>query len=157
MSMDAEQALAELTEISSQIELALIFDSRAELIGTTLADRRVAESLAFGTAALLACSRRIAAEEQGEPTQIELAYPEGSVLLVREGDLRIAAVASPDPIAGLAFFELRTCLRKLIGAKPKRRRLGIRRARLVAAPQAKKNEHEATSSSAGEDADVAAQ
>jgi predicted regulator of Ras-like GTPase activity (Roadblock/LC7/MglB family) len=155
--MDAEQALSELTEISSQIELALIFDARAELIGTTLADRRVAESLAFGTAALLACSRRIADEERGEPTQIELAYPEGSVLIVREGDLRILALTAPDPIAGLAFFELRTCLRKLIGAKPKRRRMGIRRVCLAVVPQAKKNEYEATGSGSGEEGDDATQ
>jgi predicted regulator of Ras-like GTPase activity (Roadblock/LC7/MglB family) len=151
--MDAERALSELTEISSQIELALIFDSRGELIGTTLADRRVAESLAFGATALFACTRRVAAEERGEPTQIELTYSEGSVLLVREGELRILAVASSDLIAGLAFFELRTCLQKLIDVKPKKRRMGIRRARPVAALQAKKNEHEATSSGSGKDAD----
>jgi len=150
--MDAEQALAELAEISSQIELALIFDSRAELIGTTLADQHVAESLAFGATALIACSRRVAAEERGEPTQIELTYPEGSVLLVREGDLRIFAVASSDLIAGLAFFELRTCLRKLIDAKPKKRRIGFRWARSVAASQARNNEHEVTSSGSGKDA-----
>ena len=151
--MDAEQALSELTEISSQIELALIFDSRGELIGTTLADRRVAESLAFGATALFACSRRVAAEERGEPIQIELTYAEGSILLAREGDLRILAVTSSDPIAGLAFFELKTCLQKLIDAKPKKRRLGIPRLRLVAAPQTKKNGHEATSSGSGKDAD----
>ncbi len=151
--MDAEQALSELTEISSQIELALIFDARAELIEATLADRQRAESLAFGAAALLACTTRIAGLERGEPIQVELAYPQGSILLVREGDLRILALTSPDPIAGLAFFELRTCLRKLIGAKPKKRRMGIRRARLTAAPQAKKNEHEATGSGSGKEAD----
>ena len=155
--MDVAQALSELAEISSQIELALIFDARAELIGTTLADRSMAESLAFGATALFACSRRVAAEERGEPTQIELTYPEGSVLLVREGNLRILAVTSSYPIAGLAFFELRTCLQKLIDAKPKKRRLGIPRLRLVAAPQTKENEHEATSSGAGKDADDTAQ
>jgi predicted regulator of Ras-like GTPase activity (Roadblock/LC7/MglB family) len=155
--MDAEQALVELTEISSQIELALIFDSRAELIGTTLTDRHVAESLAFGATALIACSRRVAAEERGEPVQIELTYPVGSVLLVREGDLYIMAVTSSDPIAGLAFFELRTCLRKLADTKPKKRRLRIPGVRPVAAPRAEKNEHEATNSDSGKDAGDQAQ
>jgi predicted regulator of Ras-like GTPase activity (Roadblock/LC7/MglB family) len=150
--MDAEQALSELTEISSQIELALIFDSRAELVGTTLADQRVAKSLAFGATALFACSRRVSAEERGEPTQIELTYPEGSVLIVREGDLYMLAVTSSDPITGLAFFELRTCLQKLIDVKLKRRRLGIPGLRLVAAPQTKENEHEATDSDYEKDA-----
>ena len=87
---------AELAEISSQIELALIFNSRGELIGTTLADRQAAEALAFAAAALLMCSSQAAGEEHGEPTQVELSYPEASVLLVREGDLRILALASPD-------------------------------------------------------------
>jgi predicted regulator of Ras-like GTPase activity (Roadblock/LC7/MglB family) len=151
--MDAEQALHELAEISSQIELALIFDSRGELIGTTLADRRAAEALAFAAAALLACSSQAAGEERGEPTQVELTYPEASVLLVREGDLRIFALASPDLIAGLAFFELRTCLQKLIDGEPKKRWLGARWARLVAALQPQSNEHEATSPGSGRSAD----
>jgi hypothetical protein len=127
--MDAGQALAELTEISSQIELALIFDARGELVEATLADRPTAESLAFGAAALLACTVQVGGPEREEPIQVELAYPEGSLLLVREGDLRILAFTSPDPIAGLAFFELRACLRKLDGVKPKRRWRGIGKAR----------------------------
>ena len=125
--MDAARALAELTEISSQIELALIFDPRGELIESTLADRQRAESLAFSAAALLACSAQVGGPMRDEPIQVELAYPEGSILLVREGDLRILALTSPDPIAGLAFFELRACLRKLDDAKSKGRWRGIGR------------------------------
>ena len=52
--MDAGQALAELTEISSQIELAVVFDSRGELIGSTLAERDVAEALVRGGSELFA-------------------------------------------------------------------------------------------------------
>jgi predicted regulator of Ras-like GTPase activity (Roadblock/LC7/MglB family) len=155
--MDAEQALRELAEISSQIELALIFNSRGELIGTTLADRQAAEALAFAAAALLMCSSQAAGEEHGEPTQVELSYPEASVLLVREGDLRIVALASPDLIAGLAFFELRTCLRKLIEGEAKRSFIGARWARLVAALQPKRSEHEATSPGSGRGADDTSQ
>jgi predicted regulator of Ras-like GTPase activity (Roadblock/LC7/MglB family) len=153
--MEVEQALAELTEISSQIELALIFDSRGELVGTTLADNHLADYLAFGATALFACSRRVTAEERGEPTQIELTYPDASVLLVRDGDLSIMTFTSPDPISGLAFFELRACLKKLVGGKPKRRRLRIPWARPAAVPRAETNEHEATSSGFGKDADDA--
>lgn len=128
--MDAGQALAELTEISSQIELALIFDARGELIESTLTDRQAAESLAFGSAALLACTTKVAGPERGEPIQVELAYPEGSLLFVRQDDFRIVALTSPDPIAGLAFFELRACLRKLVDAKPRWRSLGTFKALL---------------------------
>ena len=154
--MDAGQALAELTEISSQIEFALIFDARGELVEATLADRPTAESLAFGAAALLACTVQVGGPERGEPIQVELAYPEGSVLLVREGDLRILAFTTPDPIAGLAFFELRACLRKLDESKPKRRWRGIGRA-IQAAVAKDPAGGDDTSSNAGKEADDATQ
>jgi len=154
--MDAGQALAELTEISSQIEFALIFDARGELVEATLADRPTAESLAFGAAALLACTVQVGGPERGEPIQVELAYPEGSVLLVREGDLRILAFTTPDPIAGLAFFELRACLRKLDESKPKRRWRGIGKA-IQAAVAKDPASGDDTSSNAGKDADDATQ
>lgn len=130
--MDAGQALAELTEISSQIDFALIFDARGELVEATLADRERAESVAFGAAALLACTTRAGGSERGEPIQVELTYPEGSLLFVLQDGLRIVALTSPDPIAGLAFFELRACLRKLTDAKPRLHRLAALKERLGA-------------------------
>ena len=133
--MDAWQALAELTEISSQIEFALIFDARGELVEATLTDRQRAESLAFAAAALLACTTRAAGYERGEPVQVELAYSDGSLLFVSQDDLRIVAKTTPDPISGLAFFELRACLRKLVDTKPKWHRLGVLKERLGAKPQ----------------------
>jgi len=155
--MDAGQALAELTEISSQIAFALIFDARGELIEATLPGRQRAESLAFGAAALLACTVQVGGPERGEPIQVELAYPEGSILLVREGDLRILALTSPDPIAGLAFFELRACLRKLDDTKPKRRWRGIGKALQAAVAKEGASAGEATSPGAGKDAGDATQ
>ena len=121
--MDAGQALAELTEISSQIELAVVFDSRAELIGSTLIDREVAEALVRGGSELFATASTAGGKERGDPAQLELALSEASVLLAREGDLRILAVTEPDPVAGLVFFDLGICLRKVAGAEPKKRRL----------------------------------
>ncbi len=150
--MDAGQALAELNEISSQIEFALIFDARGKLVETTLVDRQGAESLAFGAAALLACTTRVGGPERGEPIQVELAYSEGSLLFVRQDDLRIVAMTSPDPISGLAFFELRACLRKLADAKPRWHRLGALKERLGA----RTSESAPASSNNGEDADVQA-
>jgi predicted regulator of Ras-like GTPase activity (Roadblock/LC7/MglB family) len=147
--MDATQALAELTEISSQIEFALIFDARGELIESTLSDGSGAESLAFGSAALLACTTQVAGPERGEPVQVELAYPEGSLLFVRQDDFRIVALTSPDPIAGLVFFELRACLRKLVDAKPRWRRLGTIKTLLGA----RTDENEPASTNAGGDSD----
>ena len=125
--MDAGQALAELTEISSQIEFAVVFDSRGELIGSTLTDREVAEALARGGSELFATAGTAGGEERGDPAQVELGLSEASILLAREGDLRILAVTQPDPIAGLVFFDLSICLRKVAGAEPKKRRLRVLR------------------------------
>jgi len=125
--MDAGQALAELIEISSQIELAVVFDSRGELIGSTLADRDVAEALVRAGSELFATASKAGGEEHGEAAQVELALSEASILLVREGDLRILAVTQPDPVVGLVFFDLGTCLRKVAGAEPKKRRLRVLR------------------------------
>jgi predicted regulator of Ras-like GTPase activity (Roadblock/LC7/MglB family) len=125
--MDAGQALAELTEISSQIELAVVFDSRGELIGSTLADRDVTEALVRGGSELFASASRGGGEEHGEPVQVEIALSEAGILLAREGDLRILAVTQPDPVAGLVFFDLGICLRKVAGAEPKKRRLRLLR------------------------------
>jgi predicted regulator of Ras-like GTPase activity (Roadblock/LC7/MglB family) len=128
--MDAGQALAELTEISSQIELAVVFDSQGELIASTLEDGEAAETLARGGAALLAAASRAAGEERGKPSQVELQLSEGSILLAREGSLRILGVTLPDPVASLAFFDLRTCLRRLLRAEPEKRHLRVLKTRV---------------------------
>ncbi|MGA9762839.1 MAG: hypothetical protein WBQ14_10480 [Gaiellaceae bacterium] len=155
--MDAGQALSELTAISSQIELALIFDARGELVEATLSDRQKAESLAFAAAALLACTVQVGGPEREEPIQVELTYPEGSLLLVREGDLRIMALTPPDPIAGLAFFELRACLRKLDEVRPRRRWRGLGKAFHVGSVKEAATASETESPGAGRDADDATQ
>ena len=155
--MDAARALTELAEISSQIELALIFDLRGELIEATITDRQRAESMAFAAAALLACTTQIAGPERDEPVQVELAYPEASILLVREGDLRILALTTPEPISGLAFFELRACLRKLNDAKPKSRWRGIGKAFQSVTAKENASASEVKNPSSGEDADDATQ
>ena len=77
---------------------------------------------------LFATASKAGGEERGEPAQVELAFSEASILLAREGDLRILAVTQPDPVAGLVFFDLGICLRKVAGAEPTRRRLRVLRA-----------------------------
>jgi predicted regulator of Ras-like GTPase activity (Roadblock/LC7/MglB family) len=120
--MDAAQALADLTEISSQIESAVLFDEQGELRGSTLADEEAARALVAGAAELLegAAAFRGGA---GEVTQLEASTPEGSVFVVRDGTLRIVATTAPEPTVGLVFYDLKSCLRGAAEApKPRRRR-----------------------------------
>ena len=104
----AKTALAELTEISSQIEAAVLVDSMGAVTASTLPDERAA-SLASSARAVLESAQQI---RDGEVTQLEVASGEGSLFVVREGDRLIAATAGPEPTAGLVFYDLRSTLRK---------------------------------------------
>jgi len=118
--MDAAQALADMTEISSQIEAAVLFDESGEVAGSTLGNERAAAELARAAGALLAQG---AALGSGAVTQVEAATPAGSVFVVRDGPRLIAATTTPDPTTGLVFYDLKSCLRDAAPAeKPKRRR-----------------------------------
>src|SRR5205085_3893666 len=78
-TMDAAQALADLTEISSQIEAAVLFDESGSVQGSTLADESAAAELARGSADLLERAGRFRSE--GEITQLEAATDTGSVFV----------------------------------------------------------------------------
>jgi predicted regulator of Ras-like GTPase activity (Roadblock/LC7/MglB family) len=108
--VDAAQALADLTEISSQIDAAVLFDASGEVEASTLAGDDAARAFARGAAELLerAGSFRSSA---AEVTQLEVSTQDGSVFVVRDGAHRIAATTAPEPTVGLVFYDLKSCLR----------------------------------------------
>ena len=110
--MDAQQALSDLTEISSQIEAAVVFDDKGKVVGSTLPD---GEGFAKAAAELLAAADELKTGES-PLTQLEIATGEGSVFVVREGKTTIAATTAPAPTVGLVFYDLKSALRT---AKPK--------------------------------------
>jgi predicted regulator of Ras-like GTPase activity (Roadblock/LC7/MglB family) len=112
--MDAQQALADLTEISSQIEAAVVFDDKGKVVGSTLAD---GNALAKGAAELLAAADELKTGD-APLTQLEIATGDGSLFIVREGKTTIAATTAPEPTVGLVFYDLKSALRS---AKPKPR------------------------------------
>jgi predicted regulator of Ras-like GTPase activity (Roadblock/LC7/MglB family) len=115
---EAQTALAELAEISSQVEAAVLFDGSGSVTASTLPDEQAAR-LASSARALLASADRL---REGELTQVEAATGEGSLFVARDGERVIAAVTGPDPTAGLVFYDLRSCLRRAAEKpKPKRR------------------------------------
>ena len=111
--MDAAQALAELTEISSQIVAAVIVDDAGTVLGATAGDGR---GLAENGRALL--ERGANARSGREPTQLEAATGAGSVFVLREGGRTIVATTAPEPTVGLVFYDLKSCLRALEPPKP---------------------------------------
>jgi len=124
--VDAAQALADLTEISSQIEAAVLFDAAGAVEGSTLADEAKAERLAEAASRLLERAGTVRSEDVAV-MQVEAALAEGCVFVVRDGDRRIAATTVANPTVGLVFYDLKSCLRDSAGdgdeaEKPKRKR-----------------------------------
>jgi predicted regulator of Ras-like GTPase activity (Roadblock/LC7/MglB family) len=121
--MDAAQALADLTEISSQVEAAVLFDETGAVSAATILDEHAAAELARAAEALLERARSLG-QTGGDVTQIEASTAEGSVFVVRDGARRIAATTAADPTTGLVFYDLKSCLRGSAQpeAKPKRKR-----------------------------------
>jgi predicted regulator of Ras-like GTPase activity (Roadblock/LC7/MglB family) len=114
--MDAQQALADLTEISSQIRAAVVFDDTGKLAGSTVPD---GEGLAAAASELFAAAEELRTGDSGL-TQLEIATEDGSVFVVREGKTTIAATTGPAPTVGLVFYDLKSALRSVKPApKPK--------------------------------------
>ena len=109
--MDAAQALADLTEISSQVGHVAIVDRDGTLLATTVRDPARAERLVSAVTRLTEEADRLA-HSRGLPelTQIEASTLEGSVFVVRRDGRLIAATTRPDPTVGLVFYDLKHCL-----------------------------------------------
>ena len=104
------EALKDLTEISTQVETAVVLDREGTVLASTLDDEQ-AGRLAGSVLELL----RAAAEhgQDAELVQLDVAFRDGSVFLVADGDRLIAATTRPEPTVGLVFYDLKSCLRGL--------------------------------------------
>jgi predicted regulator of Ras-like GTPase activity (Roadblock/LC7/MglB family) len=112
-AVDPAQALADLTEISSQIEAAVLADANGAVLASTLAADK-GDRLAGAAFALVEAAEKTSGETNERLVQIEAATPDGSFFVVRDDVRLAAAVTGPDPTSGLVFYDLKTCLR-LVG------------------------------------------
>jgi predicted regulator of Ras-like GTPase activity (Roadblock/LC7/MglB family) len=119
--VDAAQALADLTEISSQVVDVAIVDEDGSIMATTAADPARAERFVAGIARLVEQADALR-EARGLPdlAQLEAATLQGSVFVVRRNGRTIAATTRPDPTVGLVFYDLKHCLRTVEDAAPPR-------------------------------------
>jgi predicted regulator of Ras-like GTPase activity (Roadblock/LC7/MglB family) len=111
---NGKTALDELNEISSQIESAVLFGADGAVVASTLPALR-AKQVAASAKVLFEEASRAAT---GELTHLEAATGDGSLFIVREGELLVAASTGVEPTAGLVFYDLKACLRKA-AEKPK--------------------------------------
>jgi predicted regulator of Ras-like GTPase activity (Roadblock/LC7/MglB family) len=115
--MDAAQALTELTEVSSQIEAACLFDSDGAVLASTLRDEDATSRFVEAARHLLAEAESMPrGADSGPLAQLEAATLEGSVFLVLDGERAVAAATKTEPTVGLVFYDLKSCLRALTAA-----------------------------------------
>ena len=117
--MDATQALAELAELSSQVERAVVLDATGTVLAATGGEG--GDALARSAVDLLAAAGELH-PSAGDVTRAEVELAEGGLFVLREGDRTIAATTGPNPTSGLVVYDLRTCLQGIDEKKPKRRR-----------------------------------
>ncbi len=115
--MKPNEALAELLELSSQIDDAAIMGESGFVLASSGAPER-GEQLARIAAELVAAAADV--RPSGEVTRVEVALGAGSVFVVREGGRTVVATTVPEPTAGLVVYDLRTVLRRL-AEKPVRK------------------------------------
>jgi predicted regulator of Ras-like GTPase activity (Roadblock/LC7/MglB family) len=90
---NGKTALDELNEISSQIESAVLFGADGTVVASTLPALR-AKQVAASAKVLFEEAGRAAT---GELTHLEAATGDGSLFIVREGELLVAASTGAKP------------------------------------------------------------
>jgi predicted regulator of Ras-like GTPase activity (Roadblock/LC7/MglB family) len=112
--VDAAQALADLTEISSQIQAAVLAGAEGSVVASTFREAEQGKALAKAAVELVSAAGEIRGDgPQQELVQIQAATPRGSVFVVRDGSNVVAAITGSKPTVGLVFYDLKTCLRML--------------------------------------------
>jgi predicted regulator of Ras-like GTPase activity (Roadblock/LC7/MglB family) len=100
--MDAARALADLTEISSQIREAALVGPDGQLVAGS-------ERVARAARELLEAAEGV--RPGGGLIQAEASTAAGSLFVVRDGDRVVAATTGPEPTVGLVFYDLKAALR----------------------------------------------
>jgi predicted regulator of Ras-like GTPase activity (Roadblock/LC7/MglB family) len=113
-AMDAAQALADLTEISSQIEAAVLAGADGAVVASTFRESGRGSDLAKAAVELVSAAGESSGEAPNQKlVQIQAATPRGSLFVVRDGSHIVAALTGSKPTVGLVFYDLKTCLRML--------------------------------------------
>jgi len=111
--VDAARALADLVEISPQIDAAAVVAGDGETAGSVGVPDGRATVLARAVSELLDRAAEFR-HGDGRVTQLHAALADGDVFAVTGADERtIVAVTSGRPTPGLVFYDLKSCLARL--------------------------------------------
>ena len=119
--MDAAQALRELTELSTQIESAVVLRADGAVLASTLEDPARTASLASSTLKLIAAAFELSPQAR-EVTRVEVELEDGAFFALREGGRTIAATTAAQPTAGLVVYDLRICLQGIADPEQKKKK-----------------------------------
>jgi predicted regulator of Ras-like GTPase activity (Roadblock/LC7/MglB family) len=118
--MDGHEALADLKQISVQIEAAVIADHAGAVVACS-PDEVATGELLSRLAREIWEAADISRRDLGRDalTQVELSTAQGSVFVVRDERHVLLATTAPDPTVGLVFYDLKSALHALDGtARP---------------------------------------
>jgi len=114
--LDANEALADLQQISVQVVQALVTDSDGAVEACTLPDAPSAERMARAASELWSTADRARSDlGRDSLSQLEVSTQDGSVFVVQDERRRVIATTAVDPTVGLVFYDLKTCLRQIAG------------------------------------------
>lgn len=119
--MDAEQAVRELMEVSSQITAAIAFDADGAVLATSSEDPAASARVTAASLELVAAAADLDSDSR-DVTRVEVELEEGAIFVVREGAHTVAAMTGPNPTSGLVVYDLRTCAQAIDAPSPKKRR-----------------------------------
>jgi hypothetical protein len=107
--MDAAAALADLVEISPQIETAAVVDQNGEMAGSVGVPEARASVLARAVRELLDGAAAFRSD-QGRVTQLHAELAGGDLFAVADGGRAIVGIARERATPGLVFYDLKRCL-----------------------------------------------
>ena len=108
-AMDAAAALADLVEISPQIESAAVIGENGEMAGSVGVPAARATVLARAVRELLDGAAAFRSDH-GRVTQLHAELAGGDLFAVRGDEQAIVAVAREGAAPGLVFYDLKRCL-----------------------------------------------
>jgi predicted regulator of Ras-like GTPase activity (Roadblock/LC7/MglB family) len=111
--MDAAQALSELTDVSTQVQQAVLIERAGGVLASTLDDETRSHEVADAARAALEAAGRVRGSGGPQVTALEAAHKEGSLFVAAGRERAVAATTAPDEPAGLVLYDLRTVLRKV--------------------------------------------
>ncbi|NUT54974.1 MAG: hypothetical protein HOQ03_03180 [Thermoleophilia bacterium] len=115
----AAAALADLTEISSHVDAAVVVDDAGTALAATGGGHDAGRLAEVGLELLAAADEDFG--RRRSVTRLEVALREGSVFAVREPGLAIVARTGPAPASQLVLYDLSACLQAVVGARAAKR------------------------------------